>query len=213
MYVIINKDRVILGILPWNSKYFVEVLKIRHNIITELPRDEPDSSKFPYVIDDETVIKKAEEDRQQQINPLIEYYYGPTWEFVDDKVIAHYEVRPLTLEDAKINYKDKAANIRYNNEISGTTITIDGNNYEIETSRESRTKYIEKYAMMDDGPINWKFKEGWQLLTRQNMFDIIRSIDNHIQLSFDTEFNLITQINNSLTIEDLLSIELLNEEN
>lgn len=210
MYVIIHKDKVIAGILPWNSKYFTDVLKIRHKITAELPKNEPNLDKFPYIIDENTVIKRAEEDRQSQINPMIEYYYGPTWEFVEDKVIAHYQVQPLSLDDAKNNYKEKATNLRYSKEISGTKITLDGVEYTIETDRSARLKYVEKYTMMGDDLINWKFTQSWKMLSKQNMFDIIRAIEVHVQDSFDWEFNMTAQIDSTETIESLLAIEELN---
>jgi len=210
MYVIIHKDKVIAGIFPWNSKYFTDVLKIRHKITSELPKNEPNLDKFPYIIDENTVIKRAEEDRQSQINPMIEYYYGPTWEFVDDKVIAHYEVQPLSFDDAKNNYKEKATNLRYAKEISGTKITLDGVEYTIETARDARVKYVEKYTMMSEEPINWKFAEGWKIVSKQDMFNIISAIEVHVQDSFDWEFNMTVQIDSTETIESLLAIEELN---
>jgi len=211
MYVIIHKNMVVLGIVSWNANYFINVLKLRYNVITDLPKNEPDLSSFPYIIDDDTVIKRAEEDRPGQINPMIEYYYGPSWEFVEDKVIAHYEVKPLSLDDAKSNYREKASKLRYEDEISGTKIVIGDIEYAIETTRESRTKYIEKYTMMDDQPINWKFVEGWQVLTKQDMFNIIRAIDSHVQSAFNNELSLVNTVNQSQTVEELLSIEELNK--
>jgi hypothetical protein len=211
MYVIINNNRVILGILPWKAKYFRDVLKIRHKITVTLPETEPDSSEFPYIIDENTVIKRAEENRSDNINPMTEYYYGPLWEFVDDKVIANYEVKIQDLDSAKGNYRQKAAMLRYENEVSGTKITIDDVEHFIETSRDARAKYIEKYIMMGDDPISWKFREGWQTITKQNMLDIVHAVDAHVQGTFDEELDLVEQVNAATSIESLLNIEPLNK--
>lgn len=211
MYVVINKNKVILGILPWNPKYFSTVLKMRYKITATLPKTEPESSEFPYVIDEDTVIKIAEENRSSDINPMVEYYYGPLWEFVDDKVIANYEIKTQDLDSAKGNYRQRAAMLRYESESSGTTVTIDSVEHAIETSREARAKYVEKYLMMGDDPISWKFQDSWQTITKQNMLDIIHAIEAHVQAAFDEELNLVEQINAAESIEALLSIEPLNK--
>lgn len=210
MYVVINNNKVVLGILPWNPKYFSTVLKSRHKVTSTLPKTEPDSTEFPYVIDENTVIKCAEENRSHEINPMVEYYYGPQWEFVDDKVIANYEVKTQDLDSAKGNYRQKAAMLRYEKELSGTIVTIDGVEHAIETSREARAKYVEKYVMMGDDPISWKFQDSWQTITKQNMFEIIQAIETYVQSTFDEELALVEQINATESNEALLNIEPLN---
>ena len=210
MYVIIHKNRVIAGILPWNAQYFTDVLRTRHRILTELPRNEPEASAFPWEINADTKIIPAQEDRQQSINPLIEYYYGPTWDLTDTSAMAHYEVKPLLIEDCKTNYKAKAGTLRYNQEVAGTTITIDGVEYKIETDRDSRAKYIEKYVTMGDAA-NWKFNEGWKQLTKEQLYSIVSAIDIHVQVAFDEELRLNQVIDQCTTTEQLLAIEELNK--
>lgn len=210
MYVIIHKNRVILGILPWNCQYFTNVLCTRHGIKAKLPLNEPSVSSFPWVIDEDTKIIPAEENRPAINNPLTEYYYGPTWEFTEDKAIANYEVKPHSLDDAKTNYKAKAAQQRYGQEVSGTTITIDDVEYRVETDRNSRTKYIEKYVSMGDS-VNWKFNEGWKVLTKDQMKDIVVLADTHVQSAFDEELRLNTAIDQCESLEELEAIEELNK--
>lgn len=210
MYVIIHKNRVVLGILPWNSQYFTDVLRSRYRITTELPRNEPASDAFPWEIDAETKIFPAEEIRPNIDNPLVEYYYGPTWEFLETKVIASYDVLPQSIEDARGNYKVKASLQRYEQEISGTTITINGVEYKIETDRLSRTKFIEKYISMGD-TVNWKFNEGWVVLTKEQIYSIVFAIDTYVQAAFDEELRLNAVIDTCETAEQLEAVEELNK--
>jgi hypothetical protein len=210
MYVIIHKNRVILGILPWNSQYFTDVLRSRHRITTELPRNEPAPDAFPWEIDAETKIFPAEEIRPNINNPLVEYYYGPTWEFLETKVIANYDVLPHSIEDARGNYKTKASLQRYEQEVSGTKITIDTVEYKIETDRLAKTKFIEKYISMGD-TVNWKFNEGWKVLTKEQIYSIVVAIDTHVQTAFDEELRLNTVIDTCETAEQLESVEELNK--
>jgi hypothetical protein len=210
MYVIIHKNRVIAGILPWKAQYFTDVLRTRHRILTELPRNEPEASAFPWTIDADTKIIPAQEDRQQSINPLIEYYYGPTWDLTETSAMAHYEVRPLAIEDCQTNYKAKAGALRYDQEVAGTTVTIDSVEYKIETDRGSRAKYIEKYVTMGD-TANWKFNEGWKQLTKEQLYSIVSAIDTHVQTAFDEELRLNQVIDQCVSTTELLAIEELND--
>ena len=211
MYIIKYKNIVVLGIIPWNNQYIMDVFRSRYNVLIEIPFIEPQASEFPYVVNEDITIYPAEEDRPGSINPMIEFYQGPTWEFLENKVIAHYQVLPLDLNSVKQNYKGKAANLRYVEEIKGTIVNINGVDIFIETNRNDRTKYIEKLAIMpDESTINWKFQEAWISLTKENMQAIVAVIETHVQNAFNTEFNLNLLIDAAETVEELLAIEPLN---
>ena len=210
MYVVVYKGRVVLGIIPWNNKYIMDVMRSRHNETIEIPYLEPDTSQFPYQVNADCVIYPAEEDRSSNINPMIEYYYGPTWEFLTAKVIAHYEILPLTLDNAKYNYKAKAADLRYKQEITNTTVIINGIEHEIETDRLSRTKFVEKLSISSNESITWKFKNSWQIITKTDIQTIVDKIDEHVQGVFDEEYALVLLIDQAQSANDLLDIEALN---
>lgn len=211
-YVVKYKDRVVLGIIPWNNKYIMDVMRSRYSELIEIPSIEPAESEFPLVVNQDITIYPAEEDRPGSINPLIEFYQGPTWELVGNKVIAHYEVLPLDLNSMKQNYKAKAAFLRYKKEIVGTKINLDGIEYTIETNRESRSKYIERLTSMGDSSINFKFQEGWVSLTKENMQSVVAAIESHVQTCFSEEYALNVTIDAAQTAEDLLAIEALNKQ-
>ena len=211
MYVVKYKESIVLGIIPWNNKYIQDVMRNRYRITIELPYLEPESSEFPYVVNDDITIYPASEDRDLNINPMVQQYYGPTWEFLEKNVIAHYEIRPLDLHDAQSNYRARAAAYRYDKEVAGTKITINSVEYNIETDRSNRSKYIEKYIMLEDNQtVNWKFIDQWVNLSKQNLQNIIQAIDSHIQAAFDWELSMINIIESAASSEDLLAIEELN---
>jgi hypothetical protein len=209
-YIVKYKDRVVLGIIPWNNQYIMDVLRTRYRVNIEIPFIEPAESSFPLVVNDDVIIYPAEEDRQSSINPLIEFYYGPTWEFLDNKVIAHYEVRPLDLDSVKSNYKAKAAMLRYKKEVEGTLIILNETEFKLETNRDSRIKFSEKLVSMSNN-VNWKFEEGWVSLTKENMQSIIDTIETHVQAAFDEEYNLHVLIEQAQNVDELLAIESLNK--
>lgn len=211
MYIVKYKEGIVLGIIPWNDQYIKDVIRNRYRITIELPYLEPQIEEFPYIVNDDITIYPASENRDYNINPMIQYYFGPTWEFLENRVIAHYQIEPLKLDDAKNNYRARAENFRYQKEISGTKITINENTYHIETNRTSRSKYVEKFILLnDDQAVNWKFTEGWAILTKQNIRNIIQAIDEHIQKAFDWELNMNNIINSATSLNDLVNIEDLN---
>lgn len=211
MYVVVYKNKVVLGIIPWNNEYIMTVMKSRYRVNIEIPKKEPVISLFPYHVNEDVIIYPAEENRPNSINPMIEYYYGPNWEFKSDKVIANYEIKPLSLENAKSNYREKASLKRYEKEVAGTTVVINENEHEIETDRNSRSKYVEKLSSSNTNSIKWKFKDSWEIITKENLQYIIDTIDNHVQLAFDEEYDLFLLIDQAQTIDDLLEITELNE--
>jgi hypothetical protein len=212
-YVVKYKDRIVLGIIPWNNQYIMDVMRNRYREMIEIPSIEPEESKFPLSVNSDIIIYPAEEDRPGSINPMIEFYQGPTWEFVNNRVIAHYVVLPLDLNSVKQNYKAKAAFLRYPKEIEGTEITLNGVEYNLDTDRNSRVKFIERLtSMTETSTVNYKFNEGWVSLTKENVQSIVNAIDAHVQTAFDEEYALSLQIDAAKTVEELLAIELLNRE-
>ena len=213
MYVVKYKQMVVMGIIPWNSQYIIDVFRVRYRKTVEVPYDEPSIESFPLKLSDDITIYPAEENREREINPLFEAYHGPTWEFLKEKVIAHYTVVQHNLDTVKENYRKIAANLRYAKEISGTSIKIDEVDYFIKTFRDEKYKYVEKLSALEDNQtINWKFGDNnWKTLTKSQILSILRAIDAHVQSSFDYELNLNNQINSAQSIEELMSIEELNK--
>lgn len=210
MYVIIHKNRVIAGILPWNNRYFMDVLKVRHRIDAQLPKNEPAPDQFPYTVDQDTVIVPAKEVRDGNINPMVEYYQGPTWQIEETSVTGTYEILPLPLESAKDNYKARAASMRYDREVAGTIVTINGIEYQIPTDRGERARYIEKQSSMGTDTAVWKFAEGWTTLTAADFNNIVNAIDAHVQAQFDWEYQQVQAIEACGSLEQLLALEELN---
>lgn len=211
MYVVKFKERIVLGIIPWNHQYIQDVMRNRYRITIELPYLEPEATEFPYVVNDDIIIYPASENRDLNINPMIQQYYGPTWEFLENTVIAHYEIQSLDLHSAQSNYRARAAAYRYDKEIAGTKITINGVEYKLETDRFNRSKYVEKYIMLaENQTVNWKFDDQWVILSKQDIQNIVQAIDNHIQAAFDWELSMINSIESAANLADLLAIEELN---
>lgn len=203
-FVVIHKNRVIIGPMSWSQKYFTTVLKIRYKIEANIPGIEPDV--FPYTINEDTVIRRVVENKPE-LNEMIHYHYGPLWDFTEDTVVANYEVREVTIETARDNFKALLASHRYRKEISGAKITLREKELSLDTSREGRNVFIQKFLLMADAEtVNWKFPEGWFNLTRDELGQIVFAGASHIQSAFDWEKEITEQIDSAQTLEELLNL-------
>ena len=205
-YAIIYKNRVIVGPMDWKQKYLTDVLKIRHRIEANIPGVAPEI--LPYSIDSDTYIQTVIENKPE-IDFMTEYHYGPLWDLTPDVVIANYEVKDIEIPDARNNFRTIAANTRYNKEISGLKLTVQDLEVSIDTSREGRNIFIQKYILMNETEtINWKFPEGWLDISKNELKTIVESASNHIQSAFDWEKDINVLIDTAEAKEQLKEIQI-----
>lgn len=209
MYAVIYKNRVLVGPMDWNRAIFQGALA-KEKIQVGLPRVAPDV--LPLVINQDARIALVEEARLA-INSMVEYYYGPLWDLSGERAIANYEVHDIQIEFARANFKQLAADERYKREVAGTTTEIQGQSVTLDTSRDGRNIFVQKYSLMADGDtVNWKFPEGWLVITKADLGAIVAAGAAHIQSCFDWEKTINDQIDAANTKEDLLAIEIVAQE-
>lgn len=203
MYAVIYDDKVLVGPMNWNRGMFQGALE-RKGVQYFLPRTAPDN--LPLNIDSHAKIMKVEEVRPE-MNPLVEYYYGPLWNITDEVAIANYEVHDSPIDSMRYNLKQVAAQERYKKEILGTTLNIQGKTISIDTNRVTRDIFAQKYLLMaDSDTVNWKFSEAWLVLSKQDMNSVVQAINQYVQSCFDWELNISDQIDTADTKEELLAI-------
>jgi hypothetical protein len=203
MYAVIYKNRVIVGPMDWNRAIFQGSLE-KEGVTAGIPRVAPET--LPYIINGDARIALVEEQRPE-INPMVEYYYGPQWNLSGEKAIAMYDVIDTLIEFARYNFKNKAAETRWKKENAGTKITIQGLEVSIDTSRDGRNIFIQKYSIMEEQEVvNWKFSEGWLTLTKSDFRSIVSAGSNYIQACFDWEKTINDDIDAASSKEELISI-------
>jgi hypothetical protein len=119
MYAVIYDNKVVVGPMNWNRGMFQGALE-RKGIQYPLSRTAPNN--LPLTIDEHAKIMRVEEIRPQ-MNPLVEFYYGPLWDITEEAAIANYEVHDSPIESMRYNLKQLAAQARYSKEVLGTTVT------------------------------------------------------------------------------------------
>jgi hypothetical protein len=191
--------------MGWNRGIFQGSLE-RQGITTTLPRTAPE--QLPLIISENAMIVSVEEIRPE-LNPMVEYHYGPLWEIEETVAIAKYEVYDINIDSARVNLKTLAAAERYEKEIAGATVTVQDQNVSIYTDRETRNIFLQKYALMgDQEQVNWKFPEGWLILTKQELGQVIGVGAAYIQSCFDWERGISDLLDAATTKEELLAVEI-----
>jgi hypothetical protein len=203
MFAVTYNNQVILGPMLWNRGLFQSALSSR-SISEFVPRTPPDN--FPLMLGEQIKIYKVQEVKPN-INPLVEYHRGPTWEITESSATAHYEVLDLPLESAKYNVKQLAAAERFKRESAGTTAVIQDVEVTLETARGERDIFLQKYILMpDEATVNWKFPEAWLVLTKAELGAVVAAGASYIQSKFDWESTLSGQIDSATTKQQLLDI-------
>ena len=202
MYVLISANTVINGPKPWSPKSFTNTLKNELNIDYVLPLTKTDN--LPISITESVKILPAELDYSTTHNPKTQYLHGPFWDFSNDFATGTFIAQDYSVEFVKGALIAKIADSRYNREISGCNRTLQNTSITVDTSREGRNVYIQKYLLMADGEtIQWKFPEGWFTITKAELGEIVTCVNEHIQSEFDWESNTSSQILSATTLSEL----------
>jgi hypothetical protein len=206
MFALIHKNEVISGPRDWDRAFFTFILNSK-NVHLNVPIPRTPLDNLPYHIDDNTKIVLAEI-VQANINLMVEYHQGPTWEILEDKALAHYVAIDTPVEFARNNFKALVAAKRYEKEIKGTKTTIQNIEVTLDTSRDGRNIFIQKYSLMQENTtVNWKFPEGWLTITKTELGQCVDAGVTYIQSCFDWEKSYDDLINAATTKTELLQIE------
>ena len=109
----------------------------------------------------------------------------------------------------KNTLKAKVAEIRWRKEIAGVITNVQGNDVFINTAREVRDVFLQKYILMNENEtVQWKFDAGWVTLTKAEMNAIATTVANHIQSQFDWEIAKQAEIDACSTAQELDAINL-----
>jgi hypothetical protein len=210
MYVLVHKERVLVGPRDWNRPMFEGALQ-RLKLETLLPRRDP--QMLPIVIDEDTYITNAAIVIPPH-NERIETYHGPYWNFENkDLAVGTYEIKYKTLGSIRELLTNEAANERYRKEVAGTKTTIQDLEVSLDTSRDGRNIFLQKYTLMgEDDVVNWKFPEGWLTLTKAELGAIVFVGATHIQGAFDWEKAKVEEIEAADTVEELDAIVIVEQE-
>jgi hypothetical protein len=200
MYVLIHKNRVIVGPMDWNRAMFDGALQ-KLGIVQTLPRSAP--SDLPLIIDADTRLAESVY-VYPAYNAKIEYLNGPFWNFDAPVAVGTFDVVTIEVDLIKGTLKQLVAAERYRKESAGTTGVVQGTTVTLDTSRGGRDIFAQAYLLMSDTDVkNWKFPEGWFVLTKSELGYIVAVGSAYIQACFDWERSKGEEIDACTTAEQL----------
>lgn len=207
MYVLVSNGYVINGPRTWSYRSFMSTLQDELGIAYNLPTNKTDDTVID--ISDTVKIYRAILDYSTPYNPRIQYLDGPYWDYTTGIAVGTFVARDNPIESTKAYMKSQVAANRYNKEIAGTTVNVQGIVVSIDTDRTTRNMFFQKYVLMGaDDIVSWKFPEGWLSLTKTDLGDIVAAAVNYIQIQFDWESIVVTQIDMATSLTELAAINL-----
>jgi hypothetical protein len=206
LYVLVDGQYVVNGPRNWNARSFQSTLSDDYEINYVFPMQKDDLE--PIVINDTLRILPASL-TYPNYNPKIEYCDGPYWTYDNNFAAGTFEVKDQPIDFVKSTLKDIVSSNRYNKEIAGTTTTIQGIEVFIDTSRTNRNTYVNAYNLMaDTDTVNWKFNEGWLVLTKAEMKLVVDAGANYVNAQFEWESSKVQEIDSCTTLEELNAVDL-----
>lgn len=201
-YILVINGQVVWGPVEWNRRIFELEIETEAGISTSLPDRKPDASVI--TIGDGIRIMPVAHLNRPSYHLLAETLEGPFWTF-GDVAECEYRVVPLPVEQAKPNFKQSVATLRWKQEFKKVTIDIKGNTVEVSAARDVRDQWGMLYAV--GIPKTWKFGSVWLELDREDFLNIATAIDTYIQSLYDEELRLSRLIDEATTTQDLIDIE------
>lgn len=208
MFVITYQDQIILGPVAWNPRYIASMIQ------QDLDLDQPplivqsDQDKVPYSPYPDVLIRHAVEVRDE-LNTKIQMWDGPFWEYTETTGTAHYTAKDKPLDLVKGELKNLVTANRYQKEIKGTTINIQGSDVSVDTNRGSRDIFVQKYLLMGDtDTVQWKFPECWLTLSKTELGQIVAAGVAYVQSQFDWEIAKHNEIDTCTTLTQLDAVNI-----
>jgi hypothetical protein len=133
-----------------------------------------------------------------------------SWEIIEEngvptKVLLTYPITDKILEEVKTLRKQEVSPYRREKENTILTLTINGTEVEVSTSREERLLLASKLAA-SPGPHNFKFHNTWLEITTAELQYILNQIDIKVQEAFDWELAKLQEIDACNTIDDVYAV-------
>ena len=146
---------------------------------------------------------------------MFEQLAGPYWTVGDTSITGRYDVVDQTVEAVKNRMKAVLAANRYDFEVSGTDVTVAGQDVRVETDRNSRGIVFQAAILLPEGQTyNFKFPLSGGIfitLSKEQLGQVVQAIAVHVQVAFDWERDTGILIDAAETLDDLRSISLRRE--
>ena len=203
MYALINGQELLLGPVAFNYRMINSVLE--EELEVEFRVTSQDYQNVPISITEDIKILPARNDIPEY-DPRFQSVAQTSHTITDTEVVFGYGVSDKPLEQVKDEYKAGVAPERWNKENTTVTVTINGKEITVSTSRDNRLSIVSK-LLSGDGPYNFKFNDGvWEEISKTDLQTILTEIDNVVQAAFDWELAKLAEIDASVDGEAVYAV-------
>ena len=203
MFVIVHDNSVILGPMRWNKFRFENVIAEECEFTVSLPS----SNDQPIIVSENIKILPVQGTQNPVFNSTIEFLNGPFWEFTDTAAIQSFRVENIPVEAIKNTLKALTSAVRWKRETAGIKVTVQDTEVSVVTERGDRDIFVQKFLLMGDAEtVQWKFPEGWIVLTKAHLGAIVTAGAQHVQDQFVWEALKIAEIEACTTHSELAGI-------
>ena len=145
-----------------------------------------------------------------EFNPKTQNTNGPFFNFPEGLGLVEQYWLPIDkpIDIVKTELSALVAASRWKLETSGTKITLQGLEITLDTNRGSRDIFTQSLLLGSTGT-NWKFNEGWLVLSNADLQTIVNAITTHVQSAFEWENSKLTAITSAVSLDELNLIEVL----
>ena len=190
MYALINGQELLLGPVAFNYRMIndeLEELEVDFRVTSN------SYQSVPISITEDIKILPARNDIPEY-DPRFQTASQSSHTITDSEVVFTYGVSDKPLEQVKDEYKAGVAPERWNKENTTVTVTINGKEITVSTSRDNRLALVSK-LLSGDGPYNFKFNDGvWEEISKIDLQTILTEIDTVVQAAFDWELAKLAEI-------------------
>jgi len=191
MYALINGQELLLGPIAFNYRMINSVLE--EELEVEFRVTSNDYQSVPITFTEDIKILPTRNDIPEY-DPRFQTVSQTSHTITDTEVVFVYTVADKTLEQIKTEYKAAVAPERWNKEHTTVTVTLNGNEITVSTSRDNRLSLVSK-LLSSDGPYNFKFNDGvWAEISKTDLQTILTEIDTVVQAAFDWELAKLAEI-------------------
>ena len=191
MYALINGQELLLGPIAFNYRMINSVLE--EELEVEFRVTSQDYQNVPITFTEDIKILPARNDIPEY-DPRFQSVAQTSHTITDTEVVFGYGVGDKTLEQIKGERKAGVAPERWNKENTTVTVTINGKEITVSTSRDNRLALVSK-LLSGDGPYNFKFNDGvWEEISKTDLQTILTEIDTVVQAAFDWELAKLAEI-------------------
>lgn len=199
-----NRQTILLGPMPWRARFMQSELDDL-GIDYQVPLADPES--YIDVIENSGTITGIEIFPVEVVVPehdlRLHNLGGPYYSYYNNLAYGEYTLLEKSIDQIRGNLKNIIAAQRYQKEVAGTTIDIQGMTVPLNTSREGRLQYDNLLNSIGDKTISFKTSNGFVTLDAAAVKAIIDTIFLYIQDQFAWEQSMHNIIDAAQTFDEL----------